>query len=69
MKYIACQNSVILGIFDSIDEAEACINQEKQRDFLSVVAKKALLKKLQKKGSNIALHDYYILKCAEVLNK
>ena len=67
--FLAVQNNVILDTFDNYADALERIQEEKNRDTISLMLKKSLLKKLQKNGSNIALHSYKIFEVEEVHTK
>lgn len=61
--YLAVQNNIVLGIFDSVEGAEERINAEIQKDRLNLLLKKGLLKKLLKtKGSKeFKFDDVYVI--------
>lgn len=65
MVYAAVQNGVILGTFDSEEEARALIEEEIKRDFISIMFKRKL-RKLFRKSGNVALHNYCIMTITEV---
>lgn len=64
-KFLALQNNRVLGLFDSYEEACARCNDEIQRDRISLLLKRRLLKKFLKKHDSF-ITDYYIV--AEVKN-
>lgn len=59
LKYAACQNGVILDVFDTKDAAVSRVHQEMKKDFLSIVLRKKLRKLI--KGGNVALHSYTVI--------
>lgn len=67
MIYAAVQNGIVLDVFDTYDEAKDRVNEEIQRDHLSILFKRKL-RKLLKKSGNVALHQYSIFKIEEVVD-
>lgn len=58
--YAACQDGVILDVYSTKDEALSRIKEEINRDFVSIITRRAL-RRIFKKTGNIALHRYNIL--------
>lgn len=59
-KFVAVQNGVILGIYDSHEEAFNRVKEEQRRDMFSIIFRRKF-RKLFKKSGNVALHHYEIL--------
>lgn len=59
--YVCLQNKVIIGEFSNHDDAVRCIEQEKEKDRISIMVTKKLRKLFQKDPSNFKLHTYAIL--------
>ena len=59
--YLAIQNNVVLGVFNSRPEADARIQAEIQKDRMNLLLKKGLLKKLLKKSSDFKFDDIYFV--------
>ena len=58
--YAAVQNGCILDVFETKEQADACIRNEIKRDWLSIIARKRL-RKLFAKSGDVALHRYSIM--------
>ena len=63
--YAACQNGVILHIYDSYEQARDRVNEEVRKDWLSIMLKRKLRKLLRNSG-DVALHRYTVLTITEV---
>lgn len=59
-KYLAIQNRLVLGCFDTQLEAEARCSEEIQKDRVKLLLKHRLLKKLLKKHNGY-MTDYYLV--------
>ena len=59
-KYLAIQNKLVLGCYDTYEQAEARIKTEIERDRLKILLKHKLLKKILKKHNGF-LTDYYLI--------
>lgn len=59
-RYAAVQNGVILDVFSAKENAKRRIEEEKQKDFISIMFTRKL-RKLFKKSGNIALHNYSVI--------
>lgn len=59
-RYAAVQNGVILAAYPSLELAEKRIEEEKQKDLISIMFKRKL-RKIFKKSGNIALHSYCVI--------
>ena len=57
--YAAVQNDVILEVYYEKNNALKRIEEEKQKDFISIMFKRKL-RKIFKKSGNIALHNYRV---------
>lgn len=61
--FLAVQNKVIIGVFNSRAEAQDCINKEIEKDRISIMITKKLRKLFLKDPSNFALHRYCVVEC------
>lgn len=59
-KYMACQNDYILGFYDTVDEAQARISDEMERDKLELLLKRRVLRRLLKKHQPIINNNYFV---------
>lgn len=57
--YAAVQNDVILEVYYEKNNALKRIEEEKQKDLISIMFKRKL-RKIFKKSGNIALHNYRV---------
>lgn len=64
-KYLAIEGNKVLGCFDSLDLANKCLEDEKQKDFFWLVLHRAIIKKFLKNKIYLPEKMYYI---AEVID-
>lgn len=65
-KFIVIKDDIVIGSFDTIDEAKACILDDSEKQKLSLLMSKKLLKRFLKKNIPLNLSNYFVAVLQEV---